>query len=72
MAKVENDLARLKGIGPAYADMLKSVGVDSIKELRHRKPENLMQAITAKHGRVVGLSTKTCASWIDQAKTYRG
>lgn len=33
---VENDLANLKGIGPKYAEMLKSIGVDSIKELRHR------------------------------------
>jgi len=34
---VENDLAELKGIGPRHAAMLKEIGVDSIKELRHRK-----------------------------------
>jgi predicted flap endonuclease-1-like 5' DNA nuclease len=31
---VDNDLAELKGIGQKYAEMLKSIGVDSIKELK--------------------------------------
>ena len=35
MVHVENDLARIKGIGPKYAEMLKGIGVDSVKELRH-------------------------------------
>ena len=30
---VANDLDKLKGIGPKYKEMLKSIGVDSIKEL---------------------------------------
>lgn len=68
MAHVENDLANIKGIGPKYAEMLKGIGVDSIKELRHRKPESLMQMIETRHGKVVGLSVATCKSWIDQAK----
>jgi hypothetical protein len=38
---VTNDLADLKGIGPKYAEMLKSIGIDSIKELRHRNPAHL-------------------------------
>jgi predicted flap endonuclease-1-like 5' DNA nuclease len=38
---VVNDLDQLKGIGPKYKEMLKSIGVDSIKELRHRNPAHL-------------------------------
>jgi predicted flap endonuclease-1-like 5' DNA nuclease len=71
MAHVENDLAKLKGIGPAYAEMLKSIGVDSIKELRHRKAENLKQMIETRHGKVVGLSVKECQTWIDEAKSFQ-
>lgn len=68
MAHVENDLANIKGIGPKYAEMLKSIGVDSIKELRHRNPENLKQMIETRHGHVIGLTVAECADWIDQAK----
>ena len=56
MASVENDLARIKGIGPKYAEMLKSIGVDSVKELRHRNPQNLKEMIETRHGAVIGLS----------------
>jgi hypothetical protein len=33
--------------------MLKSIGVDSIKELRHRNPAHLKQMIEERHGPVV-------------------
>ena len=69
-AHVENDLAKLKGIGPKYAEMLESIGVDSIKELRHRNPANLRDMIHERHGRVVGLSLQEVTSWIDEAKSY--
>ena len=36
-----SDLARLKGIGVVYSDLLEHAGVDTIKELRHRRPDNL-------------------------------
>src|ERR1700710_1554567 len=52
---VENDLAELKGIGPKYAAMLKEIGVDSIKELRHRNPAKLKEMIESRHGAVIGL-----------------
>ncbi|MGB8022629.1 MAG: DUF4332 domain-containing protein [Candidatus Nanopelagicales bacterium] len=71
MAHVENDLANIKGIGPKYAEMLKSIGVDSIKELRHRKPEKLMEMIETRHGHVIGLSVAECADWINQAKAVQ-
>lgn len=68
MAHVENDLARIKGIGPKYAEMLDSIGVDSVKELRHRNPANLKQMIETRHGAVIGLSVEQCEDWINQAK----
>lgn len=67
---VENDLSELKGIGPKHAEMLKSIGVDSIKELRHRNPGHLKEMIESRHGKVVGLSEKTCQTWIDEAKAH--
>lgn len=36
------DLARVKGIGSEYADLLEAAGVDTVPELAQRKPENLM------------------------------
>lgn len=35
------DLARIKGIGKAFSDLLENAGVDTVKELAHRVPENL-------------------------------
>jgi predicted flap endonuclease-1-like 5' DNA nuclease len=67
---VENDLAELKGIGPKYAEMLKSVGVDSIKELRHRNPSHLKEMIESRHGKVGGLSEEECRTWIEEAKAH--
>ncbi len=68
---VENDLAELKGIGPKHAEMLKSIGVDSVKELKHRNAAHLKETIETKHGKVVGLSEKTVQTWIDEAKTHK-
>ena len=67
---VENELANLKGIGPRFAEILKSVGVDSIKELRHRNPANLKQMIESRHGSVRGLSEGDCEKWVEEAKAY--
>jgi predicted flap endonuclease-1-like 5' DNA nuclease len=67
---VDNDLAELKGIGPKYAEMLKSIGVDSIKELSHRNASHLKEMIEARHGAVVGLSQVECQTWIDEAKAH--
>ena len=67
---VENDLAHLKGIGEKYAEMLKGIGVDSIKELRHRNAAHLKEMIEDQHGKTVGLSEKECQTWIDEAKAH--
>ena len=40
------DLFRIKGIGGEYAELLKKSGVDTVKELRKRNPENLLAKMT--------------------------
>ncbi len=35
------DLARVKGIGRVYSDLMEVAGVDTVKELAHRVPGNL-------------------------------
>ena len=67
---VKNDLGELKGIGPSYAEMLKSVGVDSIKELQHRNARHLKEMIESRHAKVIGLSEHECQTWIDEAKAF--
>jgi predicted flap endonuclease-1-like 5' DNA nuclease len=35
------DLMRINGVGPQFSELLEAAGVDTVKELKHRKPENL-------------------------------
>jgi predicted flap endonuclease-1-like 5' DNA nuclease len=39
------DLARVKGIGEEYADLLEAAGVDTVPELAQRNPQNLYQKL---------------------------
>ena len=39
------DLMRLTGVGPEYAEALNVIGVDSVKELAQRNPENTLAKI---------------------------
>ena len=39
------DLMRIKGVGEEYSDLLEEAGVDTVKELRNRVPENLHEAL---------------------------
>jgi len=39
------DLFRVKGIGPQFAELLEASGVDTVRELGHRVPENLQQKL---------------------------
>ena len=39
------DLFRVKGIGGQYADLLEAAGVDTVRELAQRNPENLVAAM---------------------------
>lgn len=35
------DLMRIKGVGSEYSDLLEAAGVDTVKELATRRPDNL-------------------------------
>lgn len=67
------DLMRISGIAGEYAELLEASGVDTIKELRNRKAENL----TAKMNEVNESKKLTrkvpvqsvVAEWIEQSKT---
>jgi predicted flap endonuclease-1-like 5' DNA nuclease len=66
------DLARIKGVGGQYADLLEASGVDTVPELAHRVPENLIKKMTeinAERKLVRKLPVlKQVSSWISQAK----
>ncbi len=44
------DLFRVKGVAGQFAELLKASGVDTIKELRNRNPENLHTKLTEVNG----------------------
>ena len=66
------DLFRIKGVGPQFAELLEKAGVDTVKEFRHRVPENLqpkLEEINAEFhicGRVPAVSE--VQKMVDQAK----
>ena len=66
------DLFRVPGIGEEYSDLLEEAGVDTVKELRNRNPENLHKALQEVNARkhlvrqLPGLSQVD--SWIKAAK----
>lgn len=68
---IENDVYKLKGIGPKHTEMLEKIGVDSIKELSHRNAASLKNMIEDRHGQVVGLSEAQVQGWIDEAKSHQ-
>jgi len=39
------DLMRVRGIGTQYSDLLEAAGVDTVKELRRRRADNLQEAL---------------------------
>jgi predicted flap endonuclease-1-like 5' DNA nuclease len=66
------DLARVKGIGEEYADLLEAAGVDTVPELAQRNPQNLSQKLREvneeKHlVRRIPASSQV-ESWVAQAK----
>ncbi|MCI0494340.1 DUF4332 domain-containing protein [candidate division KSB1 bacterium] len=66
------DMFRVKGIGSEYSQLLEKAGVDTVKELRNRKAENLhakLAEINASHKLVRQLPSLTqVESWIETAK----
>jgi cysteine synthase len=68
---MENDVYKLKGIGPKHTEMLQKIGVDSVKELSHRNAASLLKMIQERHGHVVGISEAQVQGWIDEAKSLQ-
>lgn len=66
------DLSRINGIGGVYSDLLEQAGVDTVKELAQRRPDNLyrkMQDVNDNQQLAKMLpSEDTVYSWVAQAK----
>ena len=69
------DLARIKGIAGVYSDLLEEAGVDTVKELRGRIPENLhakLLEINAQKMLTAQPPTpKTVKNWVSLARRRR-
>lgn len=70
------DLARIKGIGRVYSDLMEEAGVDTVKELAKRLPANL-------HAKLIEInstrqftqrppSVEQVSDFIEQAKSLPG
>ncbi|MAT93905.1 MAG: ferredoxin [Halioglobus sp.] len=66
------DLARIRGIGGEYADLLENAGIDTVPELAQRKPENLhKKLLEINEEKKLVRSTPNgsmVANWVEQAK----
>lgn len=66
------DLARVKGIGGEYADLLESSGVDTVPELAQRNADNLhakMLEVNTEKKLVRSMPTaEQVADWVAQSK----
>lgn len=69
------DLMRVKGVGEEYSELLEAAGVDTVKELKTRRPDNLHKAMAAanakrKNGLVRQLpGLIQVEKWVKNAKT---
>jgi hypothetical protein len=67
------DMMRIKGVGEEYSELLEAAGVDTVRELKHRNPKNLAQAMAAANAKrkLVRLlpSEKAITKWIAEAKS---
>jgi predicted RecB family nuclease len=66
------DRMRIKGVGEEYAELLREVGVDTVRELKYRNPRNLAKAMADanRKRKLVRLlpSESVVGRWIDHAK----
>jgi predicted flap endonuclease-1-like 5' DNA nuclease len=66
------DLFRIKGVGEEYSDLLEAAGVDTVKELATRRPDNLhakMEEVNAETKLVRQLpSLAKVEAWVAEAK----
>ncbi|MEM8737617.1 MAG: DUF4332 domain-containing protein [Planctomycetota bacterium] len=67
------DLMRIKGVGEEYSELLEAAGVDTVKELKMRRADNLTTKMeeTNEAKKLVRStpSESVVAGWIEQAKT---
>ena len=67
------DLMRISGVGEEYSELLEAAGVDTVKELRNRRADNLtekMSEVNAKKKLVrQAPSESQVTKWVEQAKT---
>jgi predicted flap endonuclease-1-like 5' DNA nuclease len=67
------DLMRISGVGEEYSELLEAAGVDTVKELKQRKAENLAARMEEVNGakKLVRRrpSVKQGTRWIEQAKS---
>jgi predicted flap endonuclease-1-like 5' DNA nuclease len=66
------DLARIKGVSGVYSDLLEKAGVDTVKELATRRPDNLHAKIQETNDREKLTERPPTApavlDWVKQAK----
>jgi len=66
------DLARIKGISGVYSDLLEAAGVDTVKELATRRPDNLHVKLKETNDRKKLTqrppTLDQVEDWVDQAK----
>jgi hypothetical protein len=67
------DLMRLKGVGKEMSNLLEECGVDSVKELQHRRAENLHAALKSANDekRIThhAPTLNQVQEWIEESKT---
>ena len=67
------DLARIKGIGGVFSDLLEHAGVDTVRELATRRPDNLRAKMAEVNGdRELSGRTPSLGmveGWVEQAKS---
>lgn len=65
------ELARIKGVGAVFADMLENAGIDMVKELSTRNAENLhakIMSVMEDAPAISKPSAEKVAGWVAEAK----
>ncbi len=69
------DLMRIRGVGEEYSELLEVAGVDTVKELRNRKPDNLYDAMAVKNAKKKLVrqlpGPKQVKAWVAHAKKLK-
>jgi len=68
------DLSRVKGVAGVYSDLLEQAGVDTVKELAGRRPDNLHAKMVEvnKEKNLTGRlpTSEMVESWVAQARSF--